>query len=260
MYLHAGLTRRCLTAAAACVAAWLLGLGAAQGYIDQNPEQFTLPRLLLEFRSAGLFEVERVDLEQGTVRFKPLELFQGHTPPDGVNHLIAFGQRVPPELKDLKVGQKAVLFRDDPWGRAVTMIGGTWYVSSWDRATGWARIARMANVFFECGFCGSVPQLADACRTLLRGEEAVVPCRAKPGAPETQWVACSLREPHKRAVVPPPAGAPEATPAATLAPAPAAPAKRGSRVRSHQPGRLPACLCPSPTVSPREHSSATPAA
>ncbi len=249
MYLDARSTRRRLAAVAACVAAWLVGLGAAQGYIDQNPEQFTLPRLLLEFRSAGLFEVESLDLQEGAVRFKPLELFQGHTPPEGINHLIAFGNRVPPELKDLKVGQKAVLFRDDPWGRAVTMIEGVWYVSSWDRATGWSRIQRIANVFFECGFCGSVPQLAEACRTLLRGEEAVVPCRAKPGAPETQWVVCSLREPHKRAVVPPPAGAPGAAPTppdAPPAPAPAAPPSAPPGAT----GGLPASAAPAPASSP----------
>jgi len=199
-------------------------VSSAWAYIDQPAENFTLPRLLLEFRSAGLFEVERVDLEKGAIRFRFLELFQGLAPTDGINHTITFDGRIPPELRNVKVGQKAVLFRDDPYARAVTMLEGTWYVSSWDRSTGWSRISQMANAFFEYGFCGSVPELAEACKTLLKGESVVVRCRKKKDSPETMLVSCSLREPHRRVALtgpgekPAPSGsaAPQANVAALL--------------------------------------------
>jgi len=199
-------TRAAALAVLACVC--LAAADAAWAYIDVAPEQFTLPRLLLEFRSAGLYEVERVDLEKGAIRFKPIEHIQGLAPAESINHAIGYDGRVPPEFKNVRVGQKAVLFRDDPYSRAVTMLEGTWYVSNWDRATGWARLATMANPFFECGFCGTVPELVAACKALVRGETIVVRCRRKPKAAETQWVTTSLREPHKRAVVPAPAGSP----------------------------------------------------
>jgi len=221
--------RPCRVARAARVAALLIlvgaclaATGAAWAYIDLAPEQFTLPRLLLEFRSAGLYEVERVDIEKGAIRFRPLEHIQGLAPTDSINHTIGYDGRVPPEFKNVRVGQKAVLFRDDPYARAVTMLEGTWYVSNWDRATGWARLATLANPFFECGFCGTVPELAAACKALVRGETIVVRCRPRPKAAETQWVTTSLREPHKRAVVPAPAGSPADPP--KPAPAEALPA------------------------------------
>ena len=204
------------------VGACLAAAGAAWAYIDLAPEQFTLPRLLLEFRSAGLYEVERVDLEKGAIRFKPIEHIQGLTPTESISHAVGYDGHIPPEFKNVRVGQKAVLFRDDPYARAVTMLEGTWYVSSWDRATGWARLATLANPYFECGFCGTVPELAAACKALVRGETIVVLCRPKPKAAETQWVTTSLREPHKRAVVPAPAGAPADPP--KPAPAEALPA------------------------------------
>ena len=214
------------------VGAILLAAGGAWGYIDLAPEQFTLPRLLLEFRSAGLYEVERVDLEKGAVRFRPLEPIQGLAPTESLNHTIGYDGHVVPELKNIQVGQKAVLFRDDPYARAVTMIEGTWYVSGWDRATGWARLATLANPFFECGFCGTVPELVAACKALVRGETIVVRCRPKPKAAETQWVTTSLREPHKRSVVPAPAGAPADPP--KPAPAEALPALL-ERLRAEKP-------------------------
>jgi len=129
------------------VGACLAATGAAWAYIDVAAEQFTLPRLLLEFRSAGLYEVERVDLEKGAIRFKPIEHIQGLTPAESISHAVSYDGRVPPELKNVRVGQKAVLFRDDPYARAVTMFEGTWYVSNWDRATGWARLATLANPY-----------------------------------------------------------------------------------------------------------------
>ena len=194
---------RPLTALAA-LALCLAWAPAARAYVDGTPEKYTLPRLVLEFRSAGLFEVERVDLTKGMVRFKPIESIQGAPPPDGITHVILSDNKVPPELKDLQVGQRAVLFRDDPWGRAVTMIEGVWYVSKWDRPSGTGRLLKIANPFFECGFVGSAPELMAACTALLRGEEVTVRCRAQPKDTETQWMTTSLREPHKRVVVPTP--------------------------------------------------------
>jgi HEAT repeat protein len=201
----------------AVLGAWLFVPAAARGYIDQAPDKFTLPKLLLEFRSAGLYVVERVNLEQGVIRYKPLEPIQGLAPSESITHTIAVGTQVPPELKRVAVGQKAVLFRDDPYARAVTMIEGTWYLSSWDRSANCARFGGLANPYFECGFCGSVGELVRACKALVRGEEITVRCRPNPKTTQTQWVTTSLREPHKRKVVAGPASAP----AAETQPAPA---------------------------------------
>ena len=215
---YAHTTYFCLAAA---MGAGLLATAAALAYIDQPVENFTLPKLLLEFRSAGLYEVERVDLEKGTIRFKPLEPIQGHAPADGINHTISYdGRTVPPEFKNVKVGQKAVLFRDDPYNRAVTLLEGTWYLSSWDPATNLSRLMQVSNPYFECGFQGSVGELVEACKKLVRGETAVVRCLAKPKATETHWVAVTLREPNKKTVVPAaPADPPKPAPAADALPA-----------------------------------------
>ena len=149
-----------------------------------------------------------MDAANGVIRFKPLEPIQGLAPAGAITHTIAAGTQVPPELKRVAVGQKAVLFRDDPYARAVTMIEGTWYVSTWDRSANCARFGAMANPFFECGFCGSVAELVRACKALVRGEEITVRCRVNAKTTQMQWVTTSLREPHKRKVVAGPASAP----------------------------------------------------
>jgi HEAT repeat protein len=213
--------RRALLALAAAAGVWLAGPApAAWAYIDYPAETLTLPRLMLELRSAGLFEVERVDLEKGAIRFKPLEHIQGNAHNDGINHLILYSGKIPPELQNVKVGQKAVLFYDDPYNRAVTFLEGAWYCSGWDAKTGWARIAYTAATHdFNCCFCGTVSELVAACKAIVRGETAVVRCRVRPNAPETQWVSVNLRDPHRKPVAPAPAGAPAAGPPK---PAPAA--------------------------------------
>jgi HEAT repeat protein len=238
---------RCAAAAIAALAGVLVPAAGAWAYIDQPPEQFTLPRLLLEFRSAGLYEVEHIDVEKGAIRFRPVEHIQGIDSGKSINHVVWYTGSIPPEFKNVKVGQRAVLFRDDPWGRAVTMLEGTWYVSSWDRAAGQARFSTMGNPFFECAFLGSVAELASACRALVRGEEIVVRCRPKPKAAETQWVATSLREPHKRKVVPAPAGAlpVEQLPAGSP---PAAPPKPAPASGDALPGLLEKLRDPQPRV------------
>ncbi len=62
-----------------CLTCLALLLSAAPGtaYIDQNVEALTLPRLLLEFRSVGIFEIARLDLEEGKVQYKLVETVQG---------------------------------------------------------------------------------------------------------------------------------------------------------------------------------------
>jgi HEAT repeat protein len=92
------------------------------------------------------------------------------------------------------------------------MLESTWYVSSWDPAINVSRLSQVSNPYFECGFRGSVPELVDACKKLVRGETAIVRCLAKPKAADTHWVAVSLRDAGKKTVVPAPPDAPAADP------------------------------------------------
>jgi HEAT repeat protein len=174
----------------------------AQSYIDMPAEGLTIPRLLLEFRSVAVYEVERVDIERGAVKYKMIERLQGGANAAEVRHALKYGEGVPGELKTLKPGQRAVLFAGDGYGRGVTLVEGAWYCSNHDPRGGWWNIAYTAGHYdFNCAYAGSVAALVPAIQKLLRGDDVVVQCRKKSRAPELQWIRSSLREPHKKPVV-----------------------------------------------------------
>lgn len=192
-----------LVPAAACLLA-LLAARTAPAYIDRPPEKLTLPRLLLEFKSAGVFRVERVDLERGAVRYVHVELIQGRAEPRTANHVIAYGRGVPEPLRAIRPGQTAVLFRDDPYRRGITLVGGTWYTCVRSRESGWWRLAALAkNYDLNCCFRGSAGELAAACRALLAGRDVVVRCRKRRRAKALHLVRYDLRRPHDKPFVAP---------------------------------------------------------
>jgi HEAT repeat protein len=188
--------------------------GPLVAYIDMPAEQLTLPRLMLEFRSIGIYEIDRVDVEKGGVRFKLVERIQGRVEPQA-KHAIKLGEGVPGELKNLKAGQRGVLLTGDGYGRGVTFVNGVWYCSVVDPNTSWWNIAYTDSYYdFKCAFAGTVPELSDAIKTLLKGEDAFVRCRKKSQKAETQLVSCSLRQRDRKLVLAKP---PEKTAAAELA-------------------------------------------
>ena len=163
-------------------------------------EKLTLPRLLLEFRSVGVYRVDHVDAEHAAVRFKLAEALAG-APAETEKQILRLDGKFPPEFAAVREGDPAVLFGPDPYGRGLTFLNDHWCVSNFDGATGWWRIAYTSTHYdFGCAFAGTVPGLIDASRKLLDGEEAPVPCHAKPGRPEVGFALCTLRDPHRRAL------------------------------------------------------------
>jgi hypothetical protein len=208
----------------------LAGLGLCpspgRAYIDDlPPEKLTLPQLILEFRSIQVLQIDQLDLARGAVLFKSAERIQGREDAAVLKHSVKFGAKgVPAELKGLKPGQPAILFSGDGYKRTITLVEGAWYCSSHDTRSGWSHIAYTAGHYdFNCAFTGTVSELKETIRQLLRGEEVVMRCRKKARQPETQFVRCSLRLPSKKEVVPEPKGAarlkivtPEKAPLAAL--------------------------------------------
>jgi HEAT repeat protein len=175
--------------------------GPVPAYIDMPAEQLTLPRVMLEFRSIGVCEIDRVDVEKGAVRFKLVERVQGPVESQA-KHAIKLNDAVPAELKSLKVGQRCVLFTGDGYGRGLTFVNGAWYCSVVDSNTSWWNIAYTDAYYdFKCAFAGTVPELTDAIKTLLKGEDAFVRCRKKSQKAETQLVSCSLRQRDRKLVL-----------------------------------------------------------
>src|SRR5262245_24685096 len=122
----------------------------AHAYIDMPAEQLTLPRLLLEFRTVGIFQVERVDLERGAVRYKLQERLQGSWQIQESRHSIRLDGKVPAELGNLRQGQSALLFTGDNYSRGIVLVEGAWYCCTID-ADSWWRIAYTAGHYdFHC--------------------------------------------------------------------------------------------------------------
>jgi len=178
----------------------------ARAYIDMPAERLTLPRLLLEFRTSGVYRIERFAPDTGAIRFELVETLQG-TPAPFQKHILRMGGKIPAELKGIAVGGQVLLMGADPYGRGLAFINGAWYVTNYEREIGWWRIAYTSAYFdFRCAFASDdLPLLVRSCKTLLDGEGAIVPCHRKPKSAEIQFCRVSLREPHKRIEVPTPA-------------------------------------------------------
>lgn len=177
----------------------LIALTPSPAYIDSPAEKLTLPQLILEFRSASVLEVKKVDLERGVVHYKSVEQIQGPMETQTIKHSIRLSEAVPAELKGLKPGHKAIFFSGDGYKRSLTLAEGAWYCSTWDSRSGWWHIAYTASHYdFNCAFTGSVPDLTNAVHKLLRGDEVLIRCRKKSRTAETQMARCTLREPRRK--------------------------------------------------------------
>lgn len=196
-----------------CLTAMLAAAVPTRAYIDMPAEKLTLPRLLLEFRTSGIYRIDRLDIERGAVRFVLVEAIQG-TPREAEKHIIRLDGKVPAAFNDIREGDRAVLFGPDPYARSLVFLAGHWYVSNWERDNGWWRIGYTESHFdFACAFCGTLPQLVESCRMLLDGEDVAVPCHGKPKKPEVVLVRLTLRDPHKRIELGDPATRPATRPA-----------------------------------------------
>lgn len=181
---------------------------AAHAYIDGPVESLTLPKVLLEFPSVSVFQVDRVDRERGVILYKPVEWLQGPEATGIARHAVGTGDA----FKKIKPGDRAVLFGPDPYGRGLALIEGIWYISVFDRSDGWWRNA-LSSYDLNCCFQGTVPELTAAIRSLHRGHDVTAKCRVKSNAAPTQWVSYNLREAKRKTVV----SAPKAPPAAPSA-------------------------------------------
>src|SRR5262245_45579205 len=92
-----------------------LGVAPSTGgaYIDQAPEGLTVPRLILEFRSIALLQVERLDFQRGAILFQHKEQIQGPVPFTKAGHVIRLSGSVPEEFKNVKPGDSAIFFSGD---------------------------------------------------------------------------------------------------------------------------------------------------
>ena len=179
----------------------LLAAAPARAYIDMPAGKLTLPRLLIEFRSAGVFEVERIDPATGAVRYTLVDAVSGD-PATPQKHALAPSGKLHPDLATLRAGTRVLLLGPDPYGRGLAFVGGTgeWYVTTYDRAGAWWRLAYTSSQYdFRCAHAGTdVVSLARACRALLDGETVPLVARIKPKEPATAMYSVSLRAPHRR--------------------------------------------------------------
>jgi len=180
----------------------LVASASAWGYLDMPMVKLTIPRLMLEFKNVAVCKVEFFDAGKGAARFGLAERLQGQSPGEMRCAMAPYG-KLAPQFASVKAGDAAVVFSDDPYGRAVVFLAGTFFVANWDKAGGWWRLAGVSGDHYEmrCAFVGSAEELADACSRLLLGQEVVVRCLREPKNPATQWVRYNLRQPHAKVVV-----------------------------------------------------------
>ncbi len=171
---------------------------SADAYIDMPAQKLTLPRLVLEFRTAGLYRIDWIDPERRAVRYRLVEVIQG-SPAESYKHILSGDGKLPEELKEMAEGDEAVVFGPDQYGRGIALLRGLWYVSNLERDTGWWRIAYTASHYdFNCAYTGSVEKLVECCKALLDGKDVAIPCRRKPKELAVWTVRGNLREPHRR--------------------------------------------------------------
>jgi HEAT repeat protein len=173
-------------------------------YIDSPAEGLTLPKLVLEFRTIRVLQVEKMDLERGAIVFKSIERIQGHPDSQTVKHSVKYDGAVPGELKNVRPGSKAIFFSGDGYKRGITLIDGAWYISNYNGNSGWWYIAGTAAHYdFNCVFIGSVAELTEAVKKLHRGDDVVVRCRKKSQVADTQVVSYNLGQLARKQVVSP---------------------------------------------------------
>lgn len=176
--------------------------GPTPAYIDMPAEALTLPRLLMEYSSVGLYEISRVDVERGGVQYRLVETLQGRLTTGDPKHVIKSFGNIPAELSKLKVGQRAVIFTGDCCGRSVVQIEGAWYVTNYSPSTSWSYIAYTAGHYdFNCCFQGDTTALAESLKRLLRGEVVMVNSRKKIMTEGSQLVRYDFRHLHRKEVV-----------------------------------------------------------
>src|SRR4051812_5879932 len=222
----------------------------ARGYIDMPAERLTLPRLLLEFRTSGVYRIAQFDPERGVVQYELVETLQGN-PPQRQRHLLRIHGKIPAELPAIEAGQQAVVLGADPYGRTLTFLNGAWYIVNFDRDVGALRLEYTSAYFdFRCAFSGELPLLIDASKMLLDGQEVIVPCHKKPKSSEVAQYAVSLRDPHRRLEIADVATRPSA---ATTHPA----AAGGHSPENEPPAKLLATLKEGTTPDDRLHAART---
>jgi HEAT repeat protein len=176
-------------------------IAPAPAYIDGGGKQITLPEILLEFHSIAVVQVDKLDGKRGAIRYKLVEQLKGKKGGDA-KHQIEFAGQPPPLVKELKPGQTAVVFTECFDNRSLSFLDGAWYWTT-PVGDGWER-GPIRDDFLHV-YAGSAKELAETAKKLLRGKEVVIRCKSA-GSPALQFVRYSLRDAHRKALVPDPAG------------------------------------------------------
>jgi HEAT repeat protein len=175
--------------------ALLLVVAPTLPYIDGGGAQITLPEIILEFHTASLVEVDKIDVERGAFRLKIVRPLKGLLAAKEIKLQIGWDASGPNPFRNVKPGQPAIFFTRCFDNRSLTCIDGIW---SWTQpaADGWESGSVRAD--FEHVFVGKSTELADAVVQLLRGREVIVRCRRHEGPGQTQFVRYSMKTAHDK--------------------------------------------------------------
>jgi HEAT repeat protein len=184
------------------LAAALALVSPAPAYIDGGGKQITLPEIILEFHSIAIVQVEKVETKRGAVRYKLVEQLKGKKAGDA-KHQIQFDGPAPRFVKDMKPGQTAVVFTECFDKRSLSFLDGTWYWTN-PVGDGWER-GPIRDDFLHV-FSGTASELADAVKKLLRGKEVTVRCKSSAPGEALEFVRYTIRDAHRKALVPDPSG------------------------------------------------------
>jgi hypothetical protein len=174
-------------------------------YIDGGGAQITLPEVLLEFHTATLVEVEKVDAARGAIRFKVVKPLKGRLAAKEIKLQISWEGGMPAQVQELRPGQTALHFTQCYDKRSLTFLDGLW---AWTQPAqdGWESGGVRRD--FEHVFVGKTPELAEAVTRLLRGYDVIARCRRRESPSETQWVRYSMKAPNTKALARDPSAPP----------------------------------------------------
>ena len=150
----------------------LLSARAIMAYVEIP---YTLGRIILESTSISVLRVEKVDKERNLILFRKVEDLKGTLPGETTKHNIARGGFHEREWKGImewaEPGKTAVFFNNG--GASETCIGNYWYQAYaggewWNMSHGEPYMLR--------SFAGTADKLIPLVKSILAGQEVVVPC------------------------------------------------------------------------------------
>lgn len=145
----------------------------APAYIAVDASRLTLGEVVLEFPDVLLLKLDKFDADGGAYIFGVEEALNGKRPEaKTVQFDLQLKGKAVPRLAGLKVGDPVVLFTGSPENRTLALTPGGWVLFTPDQ--GWQRFTQFRDDFRQL-FDGTITELADAVRSLRRGDDVVVP-------------------------------------------------------------------------------------